>query len=54
VVGIQLNTFKSRLSRARAKVCRLLGESPYHNVFPSSPVHKRGYADWSANGGLAA
>ena len=26
VVGIQLNTFKSRLSRARAKVCRLLGE----------------------------
>jgi RNA polymerase sigma-70 factor, ECF subfamily len=53
VVGIQLNTFKSRLSRARAKVCCLLGESPHHNVFPFSSIHRRGYADSCANGGLA-
>jgi RNA polymerase sigma-70 factor (ECF subfamily) len=54
VIGIQLNTFKSRLSRAREKVCCLLSESPHHNVFPFSSVHRRGYADRSANGGLAA
>ena len=54
VVGIHLNTFKSRLSRARAKVCRLLGESPQFCVFPLSSVHRRSYADRSTNGSLAA
>ena len=54
VVGVQLNTFKSRLFRARAKVCRLLGECPHNNVFPLSSGLRRGYADRSANGGLAA
>jgi RNA polymerase sigma-70 factor (ECF subfamily) len=38
VVGVGLNTLKSRLSRARAQVCRILGESPYHNVYPVSSV----------------
>jgi RNA polymerase sigma-70 factor (ECF subfamily) len=54
VVGIHLNTFKSRLSRARAKVCRLLGESSHNNDFHLSSVHRRGDADWSANRDLAA
>ena len=38
VVGVHLNTLKSRLSRARAQVCRILGEFPYHNVYPVSSV----------------
>jgi RNA polymerase sigma-70 factor, ECF subfamily len=54
VIGIQVNTFKSRLSRARAKVCRLLGAFPQQNVFPLSSCHRHGYADWSSNAGLAA
>lgn len=54
VVGIQMNTFKSRLFRARAKVCSLLGESPHNNILPFLSVHRRGYADRSTHGSLAA
>ncbi len=54
VVGIPLNTFKSRLSRARAHVCRILGESTLHNGFLYSFGRRRCCADWSAYGSLAA